>query len=73
MKNDNQIDCSGKPPLKYRVFVLLVIAACLLFWAVHWASVVNLVMPTPTADTLVILEFTCSPHEQGLLSRVAQR
>jgi hypothetical protein len=41
MNNDNQIDCSGKPPLKYRVFVLLVIAACLLFWAVHWASVVN--------------------------------
>jgi hypothetical protein len=39
MKDDNQVDCSGKPPLKYRVFVLLVIAACLLFWAVHWASV----------------------------------
>jgi hypothetical protein len=39
MKDDNQVDCSGKPPFKYRVFVLVVIAACLLFWAVHWASV----------------------------------
>jgi hypothetical protein len=33
MKDDNQVDCSGKPLLKYRVFVLLVIAA------IHWASV----------------------------------
>jgi hypothetical protein len=39
MKDDNQVDCSGEPPLKYRVFVLLVIAACLSFWAVKWALV----------------------------------
>ena len=39
MKEDNEVDYSGKPPLEYRVFMLLVIAACLSFWAVKWALV----------------------------------